>query len=67
MRTKLALVLAVCVGLIFSATLVAQDLGPNFRKIKDGIYVYVGTNFNRCGLIPRSLLRYSGSYEPIYP
>lgn len=23
--------------------------------------------FNRCGLIPRSLLRYSGSYEPIYP
>ena len=23
--------------------------------------------FNRYGLIPRSLLRYSGSYEPIYP
>jgi hypothetical protein len=23
--------------------------------------------FNRCGLIPRSLLRYSGSYEPLYP
>jgi ABC-type nitrate/sulfonate/bicarbonate transport system substrate-binding protein len=23
--------------------------------------------FNRYGLIPRSLLRYSGSYEPLYP
>src|SRR5687768_4966537 len=24
----------------------AQDLGPQFQKIKDGIYVYVGKNFN---------------------
>ena len=23
--------------------------------------------FNRCGLIPRSLLRYSGLHEPLYP
>ena len=23
--------------------------------------------FNLCGLIPRSLLRYTGWYEPIYP
>ena len=52
MRTKLAFVFAVCVGLIFSATLAAQDLGPNIRKIKDGIYVYVGTNFNsNCGIV----------------
>jgi cyclase len=27
-------------------------LGPNIRKIKDGIYVYVGTNFNsNCGIV----------------
>ena len=30
----------------------AQDLGPNIRKISDGIYVYVGTNFNsNCGIV----------------
>jgi cyclase len=52
MRTKLMLALAVCVGLISTATLAAQDLGPNIRKIKDGIYVYVGTNFNsNCGIV----------------
>jgi len=52
MRTRLALVFAVCVGLISAATLAAQDLGPNIRKIKDGIYVYVGTNFNsNCGIV----------------
>ena len=52
MRTKLALALAVCVGLVSVATLEAQDLGPNIRKIKDGIYVYVGTNFNsNCGIV----------------
>jgi cyclase len=52
MRTKLTLTLAACVGLIWTATLAAQDLGPNIRKIKDGIYVYVGTNFNsNCGIV----------------
>ena len=30
----------------------AQDLGPNIRRISDGIYVYVGTNFNsNCGIV----------------
>ena len=30
----------------------AQDLPPNIKKIKDGIYVYVGTNFNsNCGIV----------------
>jgi cyclase len=30
----------------------AQDLGPQIRKIKDGIYVYVGRNFNsNCGIV----------------
>jgi hypothetical protein len=52
MKTKLTLALAACVGLIWTATLAAQDLGPNIRKIKDGIYVYVGTNFNsNCGIV----------------
>jgi len=52
MRTKLTLALAVCIGLISAATLAAQDLGPNIRKIKDGIYVYVGRNFNsNCGIV----------------
>lgn len=52
MRAKLVLVLAVCVGLISLSTVAAQELGPNIRKIKDGIYVYVGTNFNsNCGIV----------------
>jgi len=30
----------------------AQDLGPQFRKVKEGIYVYVGKEFNsNCGVI----------------
>ena len=52
MRAKLVLVLAVCFGLISLGTVAAQELAPNIRKIKDGIYVYVGTNFNsNCGII----------------
>src|SRR5262245_42493382 len=52
MRTKLALALVVSVGLLAVRILAAQDLGPNIRKIKDGIYVYVGTNANsNCGII----------------
>jgi cyclase len=52
MRTKLTLILALCIGLFLTEPLAAQDLGPNIRKIKDGIYVYVGTNFNsNCGIV----------------
>src|SRR6266498_4936759 len=40
MRTKLTLVLAACIGLLWAATLTAQDLGPQFKKMKDGIFVY---------------------------
>src|SRR6266704_3324859 len=30
----------------------AQDLGPQIRKLGDGLYVYVGTNFNsNCGIV----------------
>jgi cyclase len=46
MRTKLALALALSVSLLTAGALAAQDLGPNIRKIKDGIYVYVGNNLN---------------------
>ena len=46
MRTKLALALALSVSLLTAESLAAQDLGPNIRKIKDGIYVYVGNNLN---------------------
>lgn len=52
MRTKLMAFLAVCAGFVSTATLVAQDLGPNIRKVQDGIYVYVGANFNsNCGIV----------------
>jgi len=38
--------------LFFVSPLAAQDLGPQFRKIKDGIYVYVGKNLNsNCGIV----------------
>ena len=46
MRTKLALALVLSVSLLTVGSLAAQDLGPNIRKIKDGIYVYVGNNLN---------------------
>lgn len=46
MRTKLALAFALSVSLLTAGALAAQDLGPNIRKIKDGIYVYVGNNLN---------------------
>jgi cyclase len=30
----------------------AQDLGPQIRKLEDGVYVYVGKNFNsNCGIV----------------
>lgn len=52
MRTKLTLSLALCIGLFLTGSPAAQDLGPNIRKITDGVYVYVGTNFNsNCGIV----------------
>jgi cyclase len=30
----------------------AQDLGPQIRKLEDGVYVYIGKNFNsNCGIV----------------
>jgi len=52
MKSKLALALALSVSLLTVRNVAAQDLGPNIRKIKDGIYVYVGTNLNsNCGIV----------------
>ena len=52
MKLKLVFVLAVAFGVLTTGILSAQDLPPNIRKISDGIYVYVGTNFNsNCGIV----------------
>ena len=52
MRIKLTLALTMCVGFVWAAALAAQDLPANVRKITDGIYVYVGKNFNsNCGIV----------------
>ena len=39
-------------GLVFVSSLAAQDLGPNFKKLKDGIYVESSAeNNSNCGII----------------
>jgi cyclase len=43
MKTKFGIgLLSIVFGLGFAALSSAQDLGPHFKKIKDGIYVYAG-------------------------
>ena len=42
MRSNASLALAVSLSVLTVGTVAAQDLGPNIRKLKDGIYVYVG-------------------------
>src|SRR6266403_6333705 len=52
MRTKLALAFALSACFLTARILGAQDLDPNIRKITDGVYVYVGKNFNsNCGIV----------------
>jgi cyclase len=46
MTIKSTLALAIGAGLAFISSALAQDLGPQFTKLGDGIYVYVGKNFN---------------------
>jgi cyclase len=46
MRIKATAALVTFVGFVTSAPAFAQDLGPQIRKFADGIYVYVGKNFN---------------------
>jgi cyclase len=52
MKKKLTPILAAVLSLLFARVLWAQDLGPEIKQIKDGIYVYVGKEFNsNCGII----------------
>src|SRR5215831_2563339 len=46
MKIKATLALAICAAFVFVGTAAAQDLGPQITKLADGIYVYVGKNFN---------------------
>src|SRR6266853_1825962 len=49
---KLARAIAVFVSFFAAGFAPAQDLGPQIRKLEDGIYVYVGKNFNsNCGIV----------------
>jgi cyclase len=52
MKAKPALVLAAIISLLLVRSIEAQDLGPQIKKFKDGIYVYVGKEFNsNCGIV----------------
>jgi cyclase len=46
MKSKLVLIVGAIVYFALTGILLAQDLGPQLQKIKDGIYVYVGKNLN---------------------
>ena len=49
---KLARTIAVFVSFFAAGFAPAQDLGPQIRKLEDGIYVYIGKNFNsNCGIV----------------
>jgi len=46
------LVLAAIISLLLVRSIEAQDLGPQIKKFKDGIYVYVGKELNsNCGIV----------------
>src|SRR4030081_2921590 len=52
MRITAAAALATIVGFAAGGSATAQDLGPQIRKLEDGVYVYVGKNFNsNCGIL----------------
>jgi cyclase len=52
MKLKLTGILAVFVPFLAFGPAFAQDLGPQIRKLEDGVYVYVGKNFNsNCGIV----------------
>ena len=49
---KLKNAIAVFVSFFAVGFALAQDLGPQIRKLEDGVYVYVGKNFNsNCGIV----------------
>ncbi len=48
----MAVLLAILTGFVTAGAAFAQDLGPQIEKLTDGVYVYVGKNFNsNCGII----------------
>ena len=52
MRVKPVFLFALLFGLVTVQAAAAQDLDPNIRKLVDGVYVYVGKNFNsNCGIV----------------
>jgi hypothetical protein len=46
MKAKTAGTLAIFAGFAFISSGFAQDLGPQVRKLSDGVYVVAGNNFN---------------------
>ncbi len=46
MTIKAAVPLAILTGLVIAGSARAQDLGPQITKLTDGVYVYVGKNYN---------------------
>lgn len=44
MRLTPSLALAVSLSVVAAGTVAAQDLGSNFQKLADGVYVYVGND-----------------------
>ena len=44
--TKAAGALALVASFAWTGSALAQDLGPNVRKLADGVYAFVGENFN---------------------
>jgi cyclase len=46
MTIRAAAPLAILTGLVMAGSACAQDLGPQITKLTDGVYVYVGKNFN---------------------
>ena len=45
MRTKTAGALAIFACLVFTGAAGAQDLGPQVKKLADGVYVHTGRGF----------------------
>lgn len=55
MRVRVAVAASVIGAWVFTSTLWGQDLGPHFKKIKDGIYVQTAMDGNsNCGIIVTS-------------
>ena len=52
MKPKPTVGIAAFLSIAFAALAYSQELPPNIKKIKEGIYVYVGNNFNsNCGIV----------------